>query len=437
MGAATFQVATLGCRANQYDSERLAEALAAMGLSRAPQSAPPDVLVVNTCTVTQTSDRKCRQLVRRALRQHPRSRVFVTGCYATAQPQVFRAMEGVAGVFGRQDWDGMLQAIAGGALPESVKLEGDFGIRGFAGHARALLKIQEGCDFRCAYCIVPHVRGAPRSRPLREVVAEAQRLIGCGFRELVLTGIHLGLYGRDLGDGLELADAVQKVASLRGVGRLRLSSLEAPELTGRLLCVMEHPAVCAHLHLPLQSGDDAVLRRMKRRYTVREFLAAVDAARRHLDRPLIGADVIVGFPGESEEAFRHTLQVCRQAAFGRLHVFPFSRRAGTEAARLGGQVAASVIKERCACLKELAGELGGRWARSFVGRRERVLFEEATAGGELVGYTDRYVRLSARAGPEELGELRQVRCVRACGASLTGELVGQMQPAGNRPCGRA
>jgi len=417
---ATFHIVTLGCRSNQYDSQRIAEALQAAGLRAAADGEPAQVYVVNTCTVTAVADSKARQLVRRIVREHPAARVFVTGCYATREPEALRRIGGVEGVFGRGEWGQMLHAICGAPPPEGV-LEGDFGISGFHGRARALLKIQEGCDFRCAYCVVPLVRGRPRSRPLPHVLEEARRLLDAGFKEIVLTGIHLGLYGADLGEGLELADAVQAVAELPGVGRVRLSSIEPQEVSERLLEAMGHPAVCPHLHLPLQTGDDELLRRMGRRYTAGEFLRVVEAARARLDRPAVGADVIVGLPGESDRAFENTLRVCREAAFSRMHVFRFSPRPGTAAAGMEGAVPAAAVRERCRCLEALARELAERWARSFLGMRERVLFEE-TRGGRLVGYTDRYVRLSAPGPPGLAGEMAHVRCTACRGAALSGRI---------------
>jgi len=224
------------------------------------------------------------------------------------------------------------------------------------------------------------------------VLEEARRLLDAGFKEIVLTGIHLGLYGADLGEGLELADAVQAVAELPGVGRVRLSSI-----------------------------DDELLRRMGRRYTAGEFLRVVEAARARLDRPAVGADVIVGLPGESDRAFENTLRVCREAAFSRMHVFRFSPRPGTAAAGMEGAVPAAAVRERCRCLEALARELAERWARSFLGMRERVLFEE-TRGGRLVGYTDRYVRLSAPGPPGLAGEMAHVRCTACRGAALSGRI---------------
>ena len=317
----------------------------------------------------------------------------------------------------------MLGEIAGAPLPKGLRLEGAFGITRFGGRARALVKIQDGCDSGCAYCIVPHVRGAPQSRPLDEVVCEARSLAAQGFREMVLTGIHLGLYGRDLSAGVGLGDAVERVAALPGVERLRLSSIEAPEVTGRLLDAMQHPAVCPHLHMPLQSGSDGVLARMGRRYTAREFLGCVALAWKRLDRPAITTDVMVGFPAESAEEFEETLRVCREVRFSRMHVFPFSPRPGMRAAAMPGRVPAKVVKGRCVRLEELASAMAAEWAASFVGERERVLFEEQDADGRLWGYTDRYVRLSAAGGAEMLHSVRRVQCVAANGARLLGQIV--------------
>ena len=427
MSRRTFRIETLGCKSNRYDSQRLAEALESLGLGQAPTGTAPDVWIVNTCTVTGASDRKCRQCVRRAVRENPAAAVFVTGCYAVSDAEALRQIDGVAGVFAQAEWSGMLAAIAGGTTAERAQVPGDFGINSFGDRARAFLKIQDGCDFFCAYCIVPHTRGRPRSRPLADALAEARRLIDGGFGEIVLTGIHLGLYGRDLADGVELADAVAQVATLPGLGRLRISSLEGPEANERLLAAMRHPAVCAHLHLPLQSGDDGVLARMGRRYTAEEFLRAVAEARAELDNPAITGDVIVGFPGESEEAFKNTLRVCREARFSRLHIFPFSPRPGTRAAHMDARVPRDVVKERCARLEDAAGAMAADWAVGFVGQCERVLFEERDDNGRLTGYTDRYVRLTAPGPPQCVGRLHTVRCTRAAGATLEGEIVDPVE----------
>ena len=415
----TFRIDTLGCKANQYDSQRLAEALVRLGWREAKGDEQPDAVLVNTCSVTAACARKCRQAASQAVRRHPDAGVFVTGCHATAFPEDLCGIEGVRGVYGRAEWRQMLHDIAGDGAPPAGLMESDFGIHGFSGRARALLKIQEGCDFFCAYCIVPFVRGKPRSRPLEEVRAEAQRLARAGFREVVLTGIHLGHYGRDLEGQVSLADAVLAVRDTDGIERIRLSSIKADEVDDALLAAMQHPAVCPHLHLPLQSGDDQVLRRMKRGYTAAQFLETVEKARAVLDNPAVTTDVMVGFPGETDEQSENTIGLCQRAAFSRMHVFPFSPRPGTAAASMPEQVERRVVKERCLRLGRLAAELARRWAASFVGRQVRVLFERER-GGCLTGYTDRYVRLAVPAPRGYVGTTARVRCTGSEKAKLIG-----------------
>jgi len=418
----TYLIETLGCKANAYDSRRLAEALEALGFRPVPDGRSPHVCILNTCTVTAVADRKSRQRAARLVREYPGSRVFITGCAATAGPEQFRTA-GPAGVYGRGEWPRLLEAVNGGPLPPGCPdLSGDFGVHGFGGRVRAFLKVQEGCDAGCAYCILPMVRGRPRSRPLADAVAEAERLAAAGFREIVLTGIHLGLYGRDLGDGTDLAALVGAVAETPGLERLRLSSVEAGELTPQLLDAMRHPAVCPHLHLPLQSGDAQVLRAMRRPYSPAQFEAAVEFARLMLERPAITTDVMVGFPGETEEQFERTLDFCRRVRFGRMHVFPFSARHGTVAAAMPGQLAPAVIARRAARLRRLAAELAAGWAEGFVGTSVRVLFEREARPGVLVGYTDRYVRLSAPGPASLVGRAARVRCTGCDGPALRGQV---------------
>ena len=417
----TCRVETLGCKSNQYDSQRIIEALEALGYVEAGADERPDVIVVNTCTVTHTADRKARQMVRHAIREDPAARVFVTGCYAELSPRPLRDIKGVAGVYGRDEWPAMFNAIAGAGVRLAT---GDFGLSGFCGRARALLKIQDGCDAFCSYCIVPHARGRPRSRPLQDAAQEAVRLVEAGFREIVLTGIHLGFYGRDLEEDVHLPDAVRAVAATCGLERLRLSSIEPLEATDSLLNAMrECPAVCAHLHLPLQSGDDRVLARMARPYTTRQFLDIAERARERLDNPAITTDVLVGFPGETDEEFENTLAVCRRAAFSRMHAFPFSPRPRTPAATMPAQVPSPVARERVGRLTQLADEQARAWAAGFVGREVEVLFEERGADGRLSGYTERYVRLHSPGGEEMLGRTARVQCAGAVGRELMGVVL--------------
>jgi threonylcarbamoyladenosine tRNA methylthiotransferase MtaB len=420
-GERTYRIETLGCKANLYDSRRLAEALDALGYRRAAEDESPDVCLVNTCTVTHTADRKSRQQAARLAREHPDARVFVTGCYASAFPDELEDVEGVAGVFGRDQWRQLLAAVHGWPPPTEAVPVGDFGIGSFGGRSRAFLKVQEGCNVGCSYCILPRVRGRPRSQPLRQAVAEARRLVDRGFAEIVLTGIHLGWYGTDLPGPKALAELVAAVAEVPGLQRLRLSSLQPAEVGESLLEAMDPPVVCPHLHLPLQSGDAEVLRRMRRPYTPDQFLRAVEMARERLERPAVTTDVMVGFPGETEEAFGHTVDICRRARFSRMHVFAFSARPGTRAARMEDEVPPQVASERSERLRALGKDLAVEWAESFVGRRVRVLFERCR-GGRLSGYTDRYVRLTCPGPADLIDTTAQVECTARNGTSLTGRL---------------
>lgn len=401
----TFRIKTFGCKANSYDSERLAEALVDGGLRRAEKGEPEDVLVVNTCTVTHVADRKCRQTIRRAIRDGGTGKVYVTGCYASASPDELVDIDGVDGVFQRDEMEKLLDTILRGHAPEAF---GDFGISSFGGRSRAMLKIQDGCDFYCNYCIIPHVRGEPRSMRADRVIQEARQLVDNGYREIVLTGIHLGLYGQDLQSSTDLADIVGRLVDLDGLDRLRLSSLEAPEVTQRLLSAMQHPVVCPHLHLPLQSGDDAVLERMGRRYSRGEFRYHVQRTRDQLEAPAITTDVMVGFPGETDEEFQNTLDFCREMRFSRMHVFKYSPRSGTPAAEMDGKVHSKVAGERSRVLRDLGDTMAEEWAGRFVDQPVRVLLEEKVKDGLLRGYTDRYVEARVYAPDDALDAVRWV-----------------------------
>jgi len=416
-------VETLGCKANQYDGQRLAEALMDLGCMPAAEGGEADLHIVNTCTVTHVTDRKCRKLIRQTVRSRPGARVFVTGCGAESAPGAFRRIPGVNGVFGRNQWPSMFQAIVGDAAAGTSSPRGDFGVGGLERRGRALLKIQEGCNSSCTYCIVPYVRGRERSRPLGDVLAEARRLAERGFRELVLTGIHLGRYGEDLPQGTELADAVAALVEVDGIERIRISSVLPSEISVRLLEAMRHPAVCPHLHLPLQSGDDDILRSMHRPYTSGQFLETVRRAGELLDGPAITTDVLVGFPGETDKQFERTLRLCEEIGFSRVHVFPFSPRNGTKAAGMKGRIEPSVARERCSAVRELARRLARTWARGFVGEAVRVLWEEQDESGDLVGYTDRYVRMSVPGADRYLGETSIAHCTQADGGTLRGRIV--------------
>lgn len=419
----SFKLITLGCKVNQYDSQRMREAMEDAGLHACAGGEPPGLVVINTCTVTRGSDDKCRQCIRRAVREHPDALVVVAGCYVSRDRAAVEAIPGVHAALANHERDRIAALAAEVAAEGKLASQPERGIRGFAGHTRAFLKIQDGCDAFCSYCIVPHVRGPVRSRPLPDVVEEVQRLALAGFREVVLCGIHLGAYGRDLGGRADLAGVVCEVLRSTDVERMRLSSVEALEVSNALLEAMAFDdRVCPHLHLPLQSGDDEVLRRMNRRYTRDQFLGQVRSIRRVLDRPALTADVMVGFPGESEEQFQRTVSTCREAGFGRMHVFPFSPREGTPAAELPDPCSPLVIGARKEALAAVAADLQQSFEREWVAATGRVLFEHRrhVDSGKLRGYTERYIHVLAEGDDALMGRIVPVRLTKSYGGLMDG-----------------
>lgn len=420
----TFSLTDLGCKVNQVDGQIMRERLADLGWREAPSREPADLAIINTCTVTSRADEKCRKAVRRAARRNPQARVIVTGCGVVLSAEQFAAIPGVSAVLTRAQMMHVEEYLDRGATPA----DGDpfrHCIHRFAGHTRGFLRIQDGCESHCAYCIVPLVRGPLRSRPLDAIREEARTLVEAGHRELVLTGIHVGRYGADRSEGVSLADVVEAVLEIRELKRLRLSSIEALEVTERLLDVAASDARFApHFHLPLQSGDDAILRAMHRPVTAAEYLRRVELIRSRFDRPAIGSDILIGFPGETEAQFAHTLAVCREAAFSRIHIFPFSPRPGTPAAELPDRVRGDAIREREGRLKALADELALSFKRPFVGEVVHPLIEHRRdrRSGRLTGWSARYLRTECD-GPDALmGRIAPVRVTEATPDRLIGEL---------------
>lgn len=407
---------TLGCKVNQYETEYLRELLLANGYRDARAGEVAHLAVVNTCTVTAESDSKSRQLIRRLARQNPGIRIVVTGCYAAADPDRVRQLPQVAAVV--PDKRQLDAALAQFGVRRPIR-----GIRDFPGHQRAFVKMQDGCLLRCAFCIIPTVRPELTSRPVEEVVGEVTQLVANGFREIVLTGIHLGHYGFEAGDGRphgeqrRLWQALERLARLPGEFRLRLSSLEATELTDDLLRVLADYSgkICPHLHLSLQSGSDRILAAMNRRYRVRTYLARIDRLRQLLDQPAFTTDIIVGFPGESPADFEQTIALAREVGFARMHIFPFSPRAGTPAADLPDRVPAEEIAMRQKQMAEVERELAGKYFQSLLGRRLEMLVEspDPERPGIMRGTACRYAPLRLATMPALGGRLIPVRARRA------------------------
>lgn len=412
---------TLGCRLNQFEGDAMRQAATAAGHQAVAFDQAADVYVINTCTVTAAADADSRQLVRRAVRRNPAARVIVTGCYAQVRPAEVAALPGVDLVLGNVEKahlvtflkdpvpQGTPRVVVGaiGRTREVARLP--------AAHetdrTRACLKIQDGCNYRCAFCIVPTARGRNRSVPVSEVLAQASALWAAGYREVTLTGVHLGTYGLDLTPRASLAGlAAAVVAGARG--RVRLSSIDPHEVGDDLLALMaEDRRLCRHLHLPVQSGDEAVLRRMRRRHTAEDFRRLVRRAAEAVPGIGIGADVIVGFPGETEEAFGNTWAMIEALPLSYLHVFTYSRRPGTAAATMPDPVPGDVKVRRSRALRTLAHRKGIAFRRALVGQAVEVvvLGRRHRETGLLESLTDTYARVLFPGHDDLMGRLTRVR----------------------------
>ncbi len=428
-------ITTLGCKVNQYDSGTLESRLRAQGCEIVAFAPGADAYVVNTCSVTDRADAESRRLARRARRYAPSGRVVMTGCFAQTNPRG-AAIPEVDYVVGLNRIDDLLAAVRGeidqprGALLvdnlRKAETIATLGAESFAGQTRAFLKIQEGCDLFCTFCIVPFARGRSRSVAPRVVLEEMRRLAALGYREIVLTGVHLGGYGEDLAPRIGLADLLEMIAETAPVRRIRLSSVDPPEITPRLLRIVAGSGViCPHFHIPLQSGDDRVLARMRRRYSVglaREVLESIAEA---IPGAGIGTDVIAGFPGETEEEFAHTEEFVARMPFTYLHVFPYSPRRGTTAAKLPQRLEAPLLLERARRLREADAEKRRRFAESLVGATLPVLLEGdgTAADGTLSGYTPNYARVRVAAPPALARREVEVRIVSARDGHLDAEVA--------------
>ena len=424
----TIAVQTLGCKVNQYDTEAMLESFERAGYAAVSMKDEADVYLVNTCTVTGTGDQKSEKLIRRIARLHPGSAIVVAGCLAQRNAEELLQMDGVRVVIGVQQRARVVE-LTEQAVAQNTRINAVLPLKGAGfeplsvsrheGKTRATMKIQEGCDRYCTYCIIPSVRGPVRSMPLDEVRAEAQRLADAGYREIVVTGIHLASYGRGTED--TLLDAICAVHDTPGVERVRLGSLEPKVVTEDFArSLSEMPGLMRQFHLSMQSGSDAVLQRMHRRYTSQEYYAACGTLRRHMPDCAITTDVIAGFPGETEAEFAETLAFVEKVGFARIHAFPYSRRSGTLADRMPDQVDEGKKHIRTNQLIELGNKLEESFVKGLIGSVQSVLFEQAAGDGLAEGYTGQYVRVRAQAQPNSI---HSVRIVRTEGALAFGEIV--------------
>ena len=399
----TVAVETHGCKLNQADSLILSREFQAAGFDVVPTSSPCDVYVVNTCSVTHVADRKGRHSARAAKRRNPHSKVIVTGCYAERDMETIEAIEEVDLVFGNTSKTQIVKTVAKALNLEGIPTEPfpDFHLSDYSWRNRAMLKIQEGCNQICAYCIVPYVRGRERSVPIGEILESIFRFEREGFREVVLTGTQLGSYGFDLQD-TTLIDLISSVLKYTEIPRIRLSSLQPQEIDLKLLGLWKDSRLCPHFHIPLQSGSDAVLKRMRRKYSAADFSKAVDMVRDQVQDASITSDIIVGFPGETREDYQKTLSLCEEAGFSDVHVFKFSPRPGTSANHLLDDVPAHEKSERSSVLIEAGKKSFSEFRRKYHEKTMKVLWEPETPGshkGQLItGLTPNYIRVQSPAG---------------------------------------
>ena len=430
-------VATLGCKVNQYDTATIETRLRSEGCTIVAFEPGADVYVVNSCTVTDRADAESRQLARRARRFNPAARVIMTGCFAQVNP-TGAAIPEVDHVVGLNRLPDVLRAVRGEMAAAGQRVAADdlrtarqvntIGADTFTGQTRAFLKIQEGCDLFCTFCIVPFSRGRSRSVPPRQVLEQLQNLAQRGFQEVVLTGVHLGGYGTDLDPPVDLCDLLEMIVEQPPLPRLRLSSIDPPEVTPRLLdLLLKSEALCPHLHIPVQAGADDVLRRMRRKYDTQLLRDLGVEIRSRLPEAAIGTDVIAGFPGETVAQFEESVALLEALPLTYFHVFPYSRRSGTTAAKLPDHVPPATIKRRAHRLRKLGERKRADFARGFVGRTLPVLVEHAPAGDGhgrwLTGYSRNYQRVEF-VGAEVLANQEVlVRVTHAAGSRLVGEIV--------------
>ncbi len=409
---------TLGCKVNQYETQALHNLFRASNYDIVDFSHEAEVYVINTCTVTHLSDRKSRQMIRRAVKINPRGIVVVTGCYAQLAFEDIKRIPGVDYIVGTRNRQQIVGLTEKGKRDgEPVVLVEELGDAPFEElplgeihRTRAFIKVEDGCEHFCSYCLVPYARGPVRSRKMENIMAEAERMASFGTKEIVLTGVNLGAYGNGLKEDISLADVIKAIEGIRGIERIRLSSLELTDFTMELIeTIADSKKICAHLHIPLQSGDNYVLNKMNRLYSATEYRKLVDYLRYLMPDLALTTDVMVGFPGEGDINFNNTYEFVREIAFSRLHVFKYSPRAGTPASEFPQDVTPENKEQRSHNLSQLGQDLVREYSRQFIGQQVKVLFEEEKEEGVMEGLTQHYLRVRAKACPSLKGQLRSVK----------------------------
>ncbi len=429
----TVSFHTLGCKVNQYETEAMWELFQKAGYTLLDFDEVCDVYVINTCTVTGTGDKKSRQMIRRAKALNPHAVIAVTGCYSQVAPEEIAAM-GAEVILGSKDKSKIVslveEAVEGktvNAVEDIMKsrLFEDMRIASFSDKTRAFVKIEDGCSSFCSYCIIPYARGPVRSRAPEDIVAEVKALAGSGFAEVVLTGIHIASYGTDFKDkSIGLLDVIAAVSDIDGISRIRLGSLEPRILTEAFIKrIAEMTKVCNHFHISLQSGCDATLSRMNRRYDTALYRQVVENIRRYIPDSAVTTDIMVGFPGETEEEFEESMQFLKEIGFSESHVFAYSNRRGTKADKFPNQVRRAEKNRRAALMAQAAEECGRRFLEGFVGREIEVLAEREIEKGLYEGHTSNYIRVHIPAGEDISRRFVNVKITGITGDYALGKLI--------------
>ncbi len=433
MSVRKVAITTLGCKSNQYDSSALEDALRAASFEVAPFNGPADAYIINTCTVTGRTDTQSRQVIRKARKENPGALVVVTGCYAQVSPEEVKSL-GVDFVVGNPEKERIVEYLIGGRQGAAIEDLGQWQegtpwtlrARSSSGRTRANMKIQEGCGRACSYCIIPRARGLSKSLPLNEIEREFDFLVEAGYKEVVLTGIHLGAWGADLSPSTDITALLELIEKKDYPCRFRLSSLDPDEVTERLVEILKDAKrVCNHLHLCLQSGDDGIIRRMRRPYTRGLFAEKVERLVASVPEVSIGVDVIAGFPGEGDAEFENTFSLLSNLPVAYLHIFPFSARRGTPAASSRDQVEPGTIKERCSRLHELDRAKRDAFHQSFFGKRASVLIESGRdrRSGLLAGRARNYMRVFIDGGDGLKKRLLDVELLEAAHGGVMGAVA--------------
>lgn len=403
-----FAFHTLGCKVNQFETQSLQLMLTEKGHSIVDDFSEADVIVVNTCSVTSTSDQKSRRIIRHFSKTYPKARLAVCGCMTQLSPDSVAEIDGVSLISGTSDKKAFLKELTEISGSEQKRFDIDNSLSrrdfellpagGLLGHTRALLKIEDGCSNFCTYCIIPYTRGPVRSMPLESAISECEKLVCDGYKEIVITGIEISSYGRDLTPKLTLIDIVYELCSRFPTVRFRLGSLEPRIITEDFCVKLSHfTNLCPHFHLSMQSGCDETLRRMHRKYDTSLFLSSVTMLKRHFPDCAITTDMIVGFPGENEDEFSETLQFIEKCAFSSMHIFPYSRRRGTLADKMPNQLTRGEKAERASRANKVAENMKVSFLNSRIGKTESVLFEE-TSDGYWVGHAKNFIRVYVKSG---------------------------------------